>query len=741
MFSYGSESGINGGGSPSSVSSERRFTMVLPSVIEDSGDSGFSHLYLPCASVLRLHQCSEGAHEYEEEKWVSSPNDTQGYHVRESSMIRSRLGSPLRSVKGFSSSRVGSGGIVGGESSIVNPEFTGLFFSPGTEEGDGSVHVGLSKPRLSPQMIRFATPSEHLPEMSISFCMAPGCSTAFNFFHRRYRCKMCGRLFCFACCSNRITVSSTSTPPAIGNGGTVGNVKQGGGLSNSNFFSAGKQGVGVSERGVGDGLGENSPSLSQQEGNPTSSTSSACQVCRQCYYETHLVISKRQENGELRRRCRGEFKLFQRSLLLNIFTFLTQQDLAEVSLVSSDFYFISRHNVIWYQYNMQRWIKEEKSPLKQAISPSVATWQAKQSSGASSIPFKVAPMLQDAASVSRNAEAAKRVISLHARYDYTQFLDYARRLEMAQRDGLSSFMLGMRILFSSVVRIAITGPSQVGKTAAIRAFLGEDMSKVVVLPTVGFTRYIKQVHLRGAVRTQVTLHLYDISGAARYEVLRRFICSNAHAIGICYNPMCKRTLVEAADMMMSMEESLGPQPVAVCGLIPANASIPNSSLTILDPSTQLSSPPTLPVISHEAATESISDRSSECASKPTTHIPGRPSNEVTQLEVTPAEAKSITVRGLRSMHCSMMDTSAFFREILQCLLDRIALATMEKKGEQHNLADESEAVHTRNTETSNPPTSAKSRSMTKRPKADQAVARGLLNMTMQCSPLDILLDP
>lgn len=377
----------------------------------------------------------------------------------------------------------------------------------------------------------------------------------------------------------------------------------------------------------------------------------------------------------------------------------------------------------------------------QAIPPSAMSWQAKQNAASSTIPFRVAPVLQDAASVSSSAEAAKRAISLHARYNYTQFLDYARRLEMAQRDGLTSFMLGMRILLSSVIRIAITGPSQVGKTASIRAFLGKDMSNVTVLPTVGFTRYVKTVRLRGAVRTQATLHIYDISGNDRYEGLRRFICSNVHAIGICYDPTCKRTLVEAADMMMSMEESLGPQPVVVCGLIPGSACNPNSSLTMLEHSASksLSVGRKQPADFRSlGASEKLSADKEAKAAAPS---PTSQTGTIPQLEVMPSEAKSITVRGRRSMHCPMLDTSPFFKEILQCLLDRIALATMEKKGEQQNLGESLVTNKSASADMPNSPDSVTNRSMTKRPKADQTVVQDLLNMTMQCSPLDILLDP
>lgn len=563
--------------------------------------------------------------------------------------------------------------------------------------------TGLSKPTLSPSMIRFTPPSQYPPEGSIAVCMAPGCNVAFSFFHRRYRCKMCGKIFCFTCCSNEINTSSSAA-----------------------FIPTG------SPRQVGPSNFSRTPSMSNNlpdgsvEAASTQDSGTSCRVCRQCYYEAQLVLSKRQEDGELRRRCRGEFKLFQRSLLLNVFSFLTLHDLAEVSRVSSDFYFISRDNVIWYQHNMQRWIKEEESPRLDTLSHSAMSWQAKQSATAANVPFQVAPVLQDASLLS-NTEAAKRAISLHARYNFTQFLDYARRLEMAQRDGLTSFMLGTRILFSTAIRLAIIGPSHVGKTAAIRAFLGEDAATMVVLPTIGFTRYTKAVALRGAVKTEVMLHIYDLSGAPRYEQLRRFICRHSHAIGLCYDPTRKFTMVEAADMMMAIEDSLGPQPVAVCGLVPPKA-MPHS-VPALAPDggglmRRLSGTPSPP----PAAASPISSTL----------------NDTPQIEVQPAEAKGITVRGRRSLHCPLLDTADFYQELLQCLLDRIALATIEKKSDEFDgvqMGGEGGGGGAESAGTSSPNSVINRSVTTKRPKADQAVARGLLNMTMQASPLDILLDP
>lgn len=494
----------------------------------------------------------------------------------------------------------------------------------------------------------------------MAVCMAPGCDVAFNLFHRRYRCRMCGKVFCSSCCSYEVVVAA---PPTVM---SPRHARQSS-TSQSPFEVGSVAGMSM-DGGQGDG-------------------EVACKVCRQCYYEAQLVISRRQPNGEVRRRCRGEFKLFQRVLLLNIFSFLTFQELSEVSRVSSDFYFISRDNIVWYQYNMRRWVQEEASPRLNTMSHTTE-WQARQTQPNTN--FQVAPLLQDAAMLS-SSEVAKRTITLHARYNFTQFLDFSRRLEMAQRDGLSSFMLGIRILFSCAVKVAIVGPSHVGKTAAIRAFMGEKTSTMVVQPTVGFTRYSKRVSLGGAVRTDVMLHIFDISGADRYEQLRHFICRNCHTIGLCYDPTRKVTLVEAAAMIMTLEESLGPQPVVVCGLVPPKA--------------------------QKGSSDAAASGGTEGAQEDTVPI-----------EVQPSDAKSATVRGRRSLHCPVLETSLFFQDLLQCLLDRIALATIEKKNEHLDGEAPVEAAK----EFAN--------GWKKRPKADQHVARDLLNITMQPSPLDILLD-
>ncbi|KPA77327.1 hypothetical protein ABB37_07212 [Leptomonas pyrrhocoris] len=313
-----------------------------------------------------------------------------------------------------------------------------------------------------------------------------------------------------------------------------------------------------------------------------------CRVCASCSYEVQLVVSTRQENGELRRRSRGELKMLQRVLLVKVMTYLNLLDLASMAMVSADFYFMSRDNLIWYQYNMTRWVQEGEAMQLSSLKSRAAALRAQQQraspwygGGGGNAPssladdiFNSTPVIQDATALSES-EAAKRVISLHARYNYTQFLDFARRQEMARCEGLSSFSLGARILLSSPIRVALVGPSGIGKTAAVQSFLGEKAAQMVVRPTIGFVRRATAVRLAGGLSAEVTLHIYDLSGADRYEELRRFVCRHCHAIALCYDPAHKVTLVQAADIMMELEPVLGPQPVVVCGLLRKGPSHPS----------------------------------------------------------------------------------------------------------------------------------------------------------------------
>lgn len=543
----------------------------------------------------------------------------------------------------------------------------------------------------------------------------------------------------------------------------------------------------------------------------------SCRVCASCYYEAQLVISTRQEaTGEHRRRSRGELKMLQRALLVNILSFLTLRDLLNASLVSADFYFLSRDNIIWYQYNMIRWMQERELPQLSSLKSSAAeaAVASKQKSGwytsSSTAPnnaalsstnafFSSAPVIEDATLLSES-EAAKRVISLHARYNYTQFLDFARRQEMARCQGLSSFSLGARILFSSPIRIAIIGPSSIGKTACVQTFIGEAPSKMVVHSTVGFQRRTTTVRLANGLMTEAVLHIFDVSGAARHEELRRFICRHCHVIGLCYDPSRKMTLIQAADIMMNLEGSLGPQPVVVCGLLRHQGSRRRGSNVLTAPpsSAGLSSshpPPQQSLDGHGGVVgsplvsstgvkigvsgDSVSDDEADttaasfaprseayplaetsCSAPPSPRDSNlsslqnysaiRGSRATSELEVSEEEAVGITVRGAASIQCPLLQPDIFFEQLVQSLLDKLAEATVAG---MTSLADISDELHMKSSvtnranakgsgaESSSAASSAVRVSVTRRrPQAQRAIAQDLLNLTMQPCALDILLD-
>jgi hypothetical protein len=467
-----------------------------------------------------------------------------------------------------------------------------------------------------------------------------------------------------------------------------------------------------------------------------------CRVCASCSYEVQLVVSTRQDNGELRRRSRGELKMLQRVLLVNVMTYLNLRDLVSVALVSADFYFMSRDNVIWYQYNMTRWMQEGEATQLSSLKSRAAALKAHRqrstpwyggggttSSSLADDIFNSTPVIQDATALSES-EAAKRVISLHARYNYTQFLDFARRQEMARCEGLSSFSLGARILLSSPLRVALVGPSGIGKTAALQAFLGEKPTQMVVRPTIGFVRRATSVRLAGGLSAEVTLHIYDVSGADRYAELRRFVCRHCHVIGLCYDPAQKVTLVQAADIMMELESALGPQPVVVCGLlrrdrrhtaaamgkggemrpVPQTTSYsvgaleagavkktlvleelnaPSMPLNSDGPSTSAAAGAmdSLPDIDKNGSTPLSTSRggnaggSDALAGAAGSHVtlnapPAAENATALSSDVSVEDAVGITVRGLASIQCPMMHPGPLFEALVQAVLDRLGEATV-----------------------------------------------------------------
>ncbi|KAG5483794.1 hypothetical protein LSCM4_04949 [Leishmania orientalis] len=760
-----------------------------------------------------------------------------------------------------------------------------------------------AKPVLDLAQVRCIPGDQWVPDAHVVNCMAPGCSNSFSLFNRKHHCRMCGRVFCSSCCNNLVyipgavahnTTSGSTEGVVVGSHTTATNASASAsgttpepphlnraGGSNGSAPPNGMRRGSRSPAARGSDFSSThgtilfpGSTVAFNEGNgsllsntvtsplvmvaapspllPSTLTAVPCRVCASCFYEVHLVVSTRQENGEPRRRSRGELKMIQRVLLVNVMSFLTLRDLANVSLVSADFYFMSRDNIIWYQYNMTRWVKESEllrlSSLKsravasrthQQRGPSRYVSSSGTSAGNSSVEDILcsAPAIQDATALSES-EAAKRVISLHARYNYTQFLDFARRQEMARCEGLSCFSLGARILLSSPIRVALVGPCGIGKTASAHAFLGEKPSQMVVRPTMGFERRAVTVRLAHGFSREVVLHIYDLSGAGRYEELRRFVCRHCHAIGLCYDPSRKVTLVQAADIMMELEGALGPQPVVVCGLVrqphhamrPGSASFsryktgPARQPTVVDAvaGLSLSTPPRrkeesshlLPVsaaapeatsgaagtlalaeppcgvadgsntpppassssastavTSPGAAAEGVNNQNgrtqqlvaakSMTSSPLTTNLgstaPAPPltvaPSQGRSLEVSVEDAVGITVRGHSSIQCPLLHPTPFFEAVVQSVLDRLVEATVARTSTISEISAEltiqcggngslstSTCCASAPSAGSIPASVARVSSARRPPRASRAIVHDLLNLTMQPSALDILLD-
>ncbi|CCW64269.1 unnamed protein product [Phytomonas sp. EM1] len=747
----------------------------------------------------------------------------------------------------------------------------GAIFSNSVHPQTGDAR-SFAKPTLAPSSVRWCSPDQWVPDAQVVNCMAPDCKMPFSLFTRKEHCKICGRVFCSSCCSNEVEILEDRSPCLSHSCNASGNVKGLDLLASNGFHhprshsfmanetdstpvtgspshpnrsaSAGFINIATGHTAISntDVISTNvvpgsscaaSADNASSIGTPLPQTSKGVvyRVCNECFYETQLVVSTRGEDSKPRRKCRGQLKMFQRALLVNVLSFLSLRDLLEIALVSSDFYFMSRDNVIWYQYNTARWLKETENPYfsftgdtnhmltvaaansalssgglrhwfsahesyyKSTSSPSalstltIALDGSNASVGEGSIKFPRAPFLEDA-TVLTQGEAFKRVISHHARYNYTQFLDFARRQEMARCEGLAWFSVAARVLFSSPIRVALIGPPGVGKTTSLLAFLRKNKRGSTVHSTMGFTRHRVTLWIRGESKVGVNLEIYDVSGDERYESLRRFICSHCHAIGLCYNPCRKVTLVQAADVMMGVEPALGPQPVVVCGLIPSTESdvadasnIPpkdvSNGLNGVRPDLQVPQashqqhPYTLPAVSFATlATPSseVSARSQgstvastitvrEATSPPlaSTHpahgsmvwgAEGAPSSRTQGLtpprhssliEVSEEDAAGITVRDGGSLHCPIDQTHVFYDRLLGSLIDRLSLAVMANRTSIANLTDvteESESNKFGGVSASNC-----SRSFAKRdPKVDKDIAEELLKLTMQPSTLNILLD-
>lgn len=571
--------------------------------------------------------------------------------------------------------------------------------------GGGMSTFSTVKPTLDYFQIRFCPEENWLPDRQVITCMGHECNVSFSFFNRRHHCRLCGRIFCAACCSHIITQrgshqadSHVSQPPALTDASGSSHLL--GSLSSCNI------GKPSEERGAAAAVVSNPPSPLysnsninanniQHEQRPlkscskklapqvsqlspaattattatptvttTTTTTTTHRICSSCYYEIQLVVPRRNHNGQVWRKCRGELKMLQSSILVRMLSYLSMRDLFEVSLVSSDFYFISRDNVIWYQYNMAQRREETELPFSINTTSSPILSQRQRVFGRQKLFQGFKSDIEDITT----QDVARSAVSLHARYNFTQFLDFVQRKEMARCRGLASFHVCSRLLLSSPLKIAIIGPPRVGKTLLVQRYVGlqkyNDQSFNKSLSTMGFKRYEKTVHLEGFLTADVNLCIYDLSGEQRFEKLRQFICSYSHAIGLCYDPRRKTTLVEAADIMMGVESALGAQPVVVCG-----------------------------ITCNEG-----------------------PAGQEKETEVTEVEASGITVRGEGSLHCSWCNGEVLFQQIVQALLFRLSMATA--------------AV------TSGPCAASDKREIMRRHK----VAEGLLQITLEPSPLDLLVD-
>ncbi|RNE98722.1 putative small GTP-binding protein Rab7 [Trypanosoma rangeli] len=560
----------------------------------------------------------------------------------------------------------------GGILPTPRPSLTANLLGGSTGSSNGNSNSGSSsnscllvKPTLDPSLVRLCPEECWVPDAQVVTCMGHGCDVSFSLFNRKHHCRLCGRLFCAACCSHAITLRNHhSTPRAYRTSSWTEGVE---------FTASPLAGLNLAgdTPAGGDPSSSGSFRLCQSYSRPPSPLLGASptthRICSACYYEIQLVVPRRDGSGEVRRRCRGELKMCQWSLLVRVLSYLSMHDLLEASRVSADFYFMSRDNVIWYQYNMTQRQQEEmqlRIPMRQQSSTLSLRMRFLQ---------RQKEPLQTFRTDFGNAfltDASERVISLHARYNFTQFLDFVRRKEMARCRGLSSFSAAARTLFSSPLKIAIIGSAGVGKTLLVRHFVGSQESGGKLLPTTGFVRYEKMVRLTGSATAHVMLHIYDTSGEPRFEELRRFICSNCHAVGLCYDPCRKVTLVEAADVMMGVEGALGPQPVVVCGILRPAESVTRE-----------------------------------------TDVP----------EVTNVDASGVTVRGRGTLQCTWNNCNAFFQQLVQSLLDRLAMATAPQSvvtaaSTTRSANDEKEALMNR------------------------SVAQELLRIALDPSPIDVLMD-
>eukprot|EP00758_Cryptobia_borreli_P015043 Tbor_TRINITY_DN5983_c1_g4::TRINITY_DN5983_c1_g4_i1::g.18652::m.18652 len=491
-----------------------------------------------------------------------------------------------------------------------------------SSNGSSSGFTALRPPRTAEI---YCIPREKwIPDNRVVECMATECRQQFSFFNRRHHCRVCGKIYCASCCSENIPrymvsnstrffdVQNTHLPAerdlrvsndSNNNNNNNKNTHNTGLLVSSNPAYSSTNNSNNNNNNNNTNIGINGIRSQQLTTPYLSPITSETRMCKECCYNHQLAINRREATGHPRRRHRGELKMIQRARIVDIFSFLSFKELLNVSLVSSDFYFITRDNNLWMNFNALRWesdnsrhhssiISRQLQPHYEQTSPITSTGVVGY--GASRASSK---RPSTAGFLLRGLTTANGEISNHCRYNYTQFLKYCTLLENARCGGLANFASNAKLLLMKSVKVAVIGPAMVGKSVMIQHFADEMYSNVcsgvrvfspthvshhrrtasyamgpfdrdAYRPTCGLVVSHKKVTVTGEISLpQSGVIIYDVSGGARYEKLRGLVCRSVHVIILCYNVSSKGSLKEAVAQMSSIESLLGPQPVVLCGII------------------------------------------------------------------------------------------------------------------------------------------------------------------------------